>query len=122
REIDAVAGLRHPHLVPIYDIGERDDVVYFTMPRIVGETLADVLARETWLDVAEAARILCEAGGALAAAHRAGVVHRDVKPENIMLEGLDRRVALTDFGIAKSMGAHDEGLTGSGLSIGTPHY
>jgi serine/threonine-protein kinase len=123
REAETVAALRHPHIVPIYDIGEADGVMFIIMPLIQGESLKALLVREGPRPHREAARILLEAADALGAAHDAGVIHRDVKPENMMLEGKGRRVQLMDFGIAKALDASDgAGLTSTGLLVGTPHY
>lgn len=123
REAETVAALRHPHIVPIYDIGEAEGVMYIIMPLIQGESLRGLLAREGPRPPREALRILREAADALGAAHDAGVVHRDVKPENIMLEGKGRRVQLMDFGIAKALDASEgSGLTSTGILVGTPHY
>ena len=123
REAQAIAGLRHPNIIPIYNVGEGDGIAYFSMPRVAGESLAGVLEREGQLDVAETCRILREAASALAHAHKAGVIHRDIKPENIMLEGAERSVLVMDFGIAKSTSASEGGgLTGTGTIIGTPQY
>ena len=123
REAEAVAALRHPSIVPIYDIGEADGIMYILMPLIKGESLKGLLVRDGRRPINEARRILLEAAGALASAHEAGVVHRDIKPENIMLEGKSRRVLVMDFGIAKVMdAAGDSSLTSSGTIVGTPHY
>ncbi|MEX2177450.1 MAG: serine/threonine-protein kinase [Gemmatimonadaceae bacterium] len=122
REAEAVAKLRHPHIIPIYSVGESGGVAYFTMPRISGESLGAALEREKRLSISEACRILSEAAGALEEAHRAGVVHRDVKPENIMLEGRDRRALVMDFGIAKNAESGEHQLTGTGMVMGTPQY
>jgi len=124
REAETVAALRHPHIVPIYDVGEADGIAYLMMPYIQGESLRGLLAREGPRPVREACRILLEAADALDAAHDAGVVHRDIKPENIMLEGKGRRAQLMDFGIAKAIDTSDgtPGLTSTGMLVGTPHY
>ena len=123
REAEAVANLRHPHIVPIYDIGEAEGIMYILMPLIKGESLKSLLVRDGRRPIQEARRILLEAAGALGAAHEAGIVHRDIKPENIMLEGKSRRVLVMDFGIAKVMDtAGDSTLTSSGTIVGTPHY
>jgi serine/threonine protein kinase len=84
REAEAVAKLRHPHVIPIYAVGEGEGHAYYVMPLLEGESLAAALDRTGAFDVGETCRILREAAGALAAAHRAGVVHRDVKPDNII--------------------------------------
>lgn len=124
REAETVAALRHPHIVPIYDIGEAEGIAYILMPLIQGESLRALLMREGPRPVREASRILLEASDALGAAHEAGVIHRDIKPENIMLEGKSRRVQLMDFGIAKAIDHTDgtPGLTSTGMLVGTPHY
>ncbi len=124
REAETVAALRHPHIVPIYDIGEAAGIAYILMPLIQGESLRALLHREGPRPAREAGRILLEAADALEAAHEAGVVHRDIKPENIMLEGKGRRVQLMDFGIAKAIDTSDStpGLTSTGMLVGTPHY
>jgi serine/threonine-protein kinase len=123
REAEAVGALQNPHIVPVYDVGESDGILWLLMPLVRGETLKSMLAREHRLPVAEARRILLEAAEALQAAHEAGVVHRDIKPENLMIEGKTQRVLLMDFGIAKAMDASaDHALTGTGVVVGTPKY
>ena len=122
REAEAVAKLRHPNIIPIYEVGEGAGIAYFVMPMIEGESLGEALEREGSFSVEEACRILRETAGALAAAHRAGIVHRDIKPDNIMLEGPERRPIVMDFGIAKATGGADAQLTGTGMAMGTPHY
>jgi serine/threonine protein kinase len=124
REAEAVAALRHPNIVPIYDIGEAEGIMYILMPLIKGESLKSLLTRDGRRPINEARRILLEAAGALGAAHEAGLIHRDIKPENIMLEGKARRVLVMDFGIAKVMDAAggDSTLTSTGTIVGTPHY
>lgn len=122
REARAVAALRHPNVLPIYSVGERDGVAYFTMPLIEGESLRERLDREGMVSPEEARRIVVEATRALAAAHAKGLVHRDVKPDNILLEGEESRVLLADFGIAKAMKSDGQTLTGSELFLGTPRY
>ncbi len=132
REAETIAALRHPNIVPIFDVGESSGVAYLIMPFIEGESLRARMEREGALPVPEVRRILREAAAGLGAAHEAGVIHRDVKPENIMLEGRDARVLLMDFGIAKAVGgeedtpATEEGvapqLTSTGIIVGTPQY
>jgi serine/threonine protein kinase len=122
REAEAAARLRHPNIVPIYQVGEADGLAYIIMPLVQGESLRAVLQREGALPIAVGRRMLAEAARALEAAHKAGLVHRDVKPENIMLEGEERRVLLMDFGIARAMEEGSARLTGTGLVIGTPQY
>jgi serine/threonine-protein kinase len=129
REAETIANLRHPHIVPVYDVGEAEGLAYLIMPLINGENLRTVMEREGAMPVAEVQRILREACSGLAAAHDAGIVHRDIKPENVMLEGVEKRVLLMDFGIAKVVGGGagedgdpSEGLTSTGIIIGTPQY
>jgi tRNA A-37 threonylcarbamoyl transferase component Bud32 len=122
REAEAVAALRHPHIIPIYSVGEAEGLAFFVMPLVEGGSLAERLAREPRQDAELARRILREAAAGLAAAHRAGIVHRDIKPDNILLDGPEQRVVLTDFGIAKALGSDARGLTQTGAVIGTPHY
>src|SRR5215207_2896782 len=100
KEIDTVAALRHPHVLPLYDSGEADGLLYYVMPFAEGESLRDRLARERQLPVPDALRIAREVADALALAHRRGVVHRDVKPANILLE--QGHAAVADFGIARA--------------------
>ena len=122
REAEAIAALRHPSIVPIYDIGESGGIAYIVMPLIKGDTLRKVLDTEGRLPMAEVRRILGDVAGALQIAHAAGLVHRDIKPENIMLEGPRRQVLVMDFGIAKALDPESTGMTSSGLIVGTPHY
>lgn len=127
REAETIAALRNTHIVPVFDVGEAEGLAYIIMPMIAGESLRSVLDREGAMAPAEVRRILREAALGLAAAHDAGVIHRDVKPENIMLEGREKRVLLMDFGISKAVGAagdSDPGqtLTTTGIIIGTPQY
>jgi serine/threonine-protein kinase len=122
REAEAIATLRHPSIVPIYDIGEAGGIAYILMPLIRGETLRKRLDREPKFPISEVRRILAEVSGALQIAHEAGLVHRDIKPENIMLEGPRQQVLVMDFGIAKALDPEQTGMTSSGLIVGTPHY
>lgn len=121
REIEIVAGLTHPHILPLHDSGSVGEICYFVMPYVEGETLRDRLDRETTLPLPDARRIALEVADAMAYAHSRGVVHRDLKPQNIMLEAGHAVVA--DFGIALSLGDADTTrLTRTGLAVGTPHY
>ena len=122
REARSVAQLRHPNVIPVYQVGESEGLAWFVMPLVEGETLRAVLDREERLPPDEVRRILAQAADALQAAHERGLVHRDIKPENIMLEGRGRRVLLMDFGIAKALADPQSGLTGTGMIIGTPQY
>ena len=121
REIKIAANLTHPHIVPVYDSGSADGQLYYVMPFIDGESLRDRLDREGHLEVDEALRIARDVGEALAHAHGQGVVHRDIKPGNILLAGSHALVA--DFGIARSpFLASDSRLTTAGMALGTPLY
>lgn len=123
REIELAARLQHPHIVPVYDSGAADGFLYYVMPFVEGESLRDLMVREGRVPLERAAAIVREAASALAYAHAHGVVHRDVKPENIMLSGGHAVVA--DFGIARAIDAsrsEQAGLTGTGMAIGTPAY
>jgi non-specific serine/threonine protein kinase len=128
REITTTANLRHPHILPLYDSGEADGLLYYVMPFVEGETLRDRMDRETQLPLADVLRLAGEVAEALAFAHEHGVVHRDVKPENILLE--DGRAVVADFGIASALsggapgapGENQDRLTRTGSSVGTPQY
>ena len=120
-EIKTTAALQHPHILPLFDSGTADSFLFYVMPFIEGETLRDKLNRETQLGIDEAVRIAREVLDALHYAHEHGIVHRDVKPENILLHGGHAIVA--DFGIALAVSAAAGGrMTETGLSLGTPHY
>ncbi|HET8625185.1 MAG TPA: serine/threonine-protein kinase [Gemmatimonadales bacterium] len=121
REIRVAAKLQHPHILPLFDSGSRDGLLYYVMPFVEGESLRDKLNREKQLDIGEAIRLAGQVADALHYAHKNGVVHRDIKPENIMLSGGHALVA--DFGIAKAVSAAGgERLTQTGMAIGTPYY
>jgi serine/threonine-protein kinase len=119
-EIETTANLQHPHILPLFDSGEADGFLFYVMPYIEGETLADRIAREKQLPVDEAVRIATSVANALQAAHEEGIVHRDIKPGNILLSRGEPLVA--DFGIALAVGAGGARLTETGLSVGTPYY
>ncbi|HKH90291.1 MAG TPA: serine/threonine-protein kinase [Gemmatimonadaceae bacterium] len=121
REAQTAAQLAHPHIVPIHDVGERDDIAYFVMSLIDGGNLAQRLAQQRRRPVDEVRRLLCETADALAYAHLRGVVHRDVKPDNILIDGQGGRAMVTDFGIARAIEG-DSRLTLTGVAVGTPTY
>src|SRR6266480_4336747 len=125
REAETAARLSHPHIVPIHSVGEGPDgLVYFVMAFVDGESVAGKLKRRGRLPSEEARRIMLETSDALGAAHALGIIHRDVKPDNILLEGSRGRVLVTDFGIAKALSSTTGSatLTATGVAIGTPHY
>jgi hypothetical protein len=122
REGRAAAGLRHEHIVPIYQVGEDRGVPFLTMPLLQGETLEERLQRESPLSPGVVLRIGQEIAAALAAAHEQGLIHRDVKPSNVWLEAQEApNVKLLDFGLARAVGG-DAHLTQSGVIVGTPAY
>src|SRR5438445_9115164 len=121
REIEFAARLQHPHILPLYDSGVTQSLLYYVMPYIEGESLRERLTREKQLPFEESVRIATEAASALAYAHSHGVVHRDVKPENIMLS--PDTAVVTDFGIARAItAAENPPLTQTGTIVGTPAY
>src|SRR5256886_12695310 len=125
REAETAARLSHPHIVPIHSVGEGPDgLVYFVMAYVDGESLGAKLKRRGRLPPDESRRIMLETADALGAAHALGIIHRDVKPDNILLEGSRGRVVVTDFGIAKALSSSTGSatLTATGVAIGTPHY
>ncbi len=123
REAQTAARLSHPHIVPIYTVGEGNGLVYFVMGYVDGESVGGRLKRRGKLPVEEARRIMKETADALSAAHALSVIHRDIKPDNILLDGTRGRVMVTDFGIAKAMSGGSGGtLTSAGVAIGTPQY
>ena len=120
-EIRIAAGLQHPHILPVFDSGEAAGQLWYSMPYVEGETLRDRLRREKQLPLDDACRIALQVLSALEYAHGHGVIHRDVKPENILLE--DDQAVLADLGIARAVTAvGEERLTETGLSLGTPAY
>jgi protein kinase-like protein/2TM domain-containing protein len=123
REAQTAARLSHPHIVPIHSVGEGQGLVYFVMGYVDGESVAARIRRRGRLPVEEARRIMIETADALSAAHALHVIHRDIKPDNILLEGARGRVMVTDFGIAKALSsASGATLTGIGVAIGTPSF
>jgi serine/threonine-protein kinase len=123
REAQTAARLSHPHIVPIHTVGEGQGLVYFVMGYVDGESVAARIRRRGRLPVEEARRVMKEAADALGAAHALSIIHRDIKPDNILLEGTRGRVMVTDFGIAKALsGTSSATLTGAGVAIGTPSF
>ena len=121
REIETAANLTHPHILPLFDSGEADGFLYYVMPYMKGESLRARLTKEKQLPVEDAVQITREIADALAHAHEQGIVHRDVKPANIMLEA--GHAVLADFGVAQAVAeAKDQRLTRTGTSLGTPAY
>jgi len=121
QEIEIVAGLQHPHILPLYDSGEADGLLYYVMPFAEGESLRQRLDREKQLAVDESVRIAVEVADGLDYAHRKGVVHRDIKPGNILLS--ERHAVIADFGIARAIeAARADRVTSTGLGVGTPLY
>jgi len=121
REIEIAAGLHHPHILPLYDSGEAGGFLYYVMPLAEGESLRERLDREKQLPIEDALRIASEVADALSYAHSHDVIHRDIKPGNILLESGHAVVA--DFGIARAItAAGGQTLTATGMAIGTPAY
>ena len=125
REIQIAARLQHPHIVPLLDSGETHGVFYLVMPLIEGETLRARLVRAGQLPIRDVLRILADVADALAYAHRKGIIHRDIKPDNVFLvsmPGVDDLVKLLDFGIAKLTSEAQEQLTERGSMLGSPAF
>jgi len=123
REAEMAAQLSHPHIVPIYSVDDREGLVYFVMALVEGENLGTRIAREGPIKPDEARRILREVGDALAYAHSQNTVHRDIKPDNILIDGETGRTMVTDFGIARALSEGGEAkLTATGIAIGTPAF
>ncbi len=125
REIKLAAQLQHPHIVPLLSAGEADGLPYFIMPYVTGESLRARIAREGELPIADTVRVLRDVASALAYAHAQGVVHRDVKPDNVLLSS--GVAVVTDFGVAKAVSASSEhggssNITSLGVALGTPTY
>ena len=121
-EIKTTAKLQHPHILPLHDSGDADGFVFYVMPFVEGESLRDRLDREKQLGVDDALAITQKVAGALGYAHGHGVVHRDIKPGNILLSEQDEPL-IADFGIALAVAQAGAGrITETGLSLGTPHY
>ena len=123
REAETAAQLSHPNIVPIYAVHEQAGLVFFVMAYISGDNLAKRLHERGVLTIDETRKIMHDVGDALAYAHECGVVHRDIKPDNILLDAVTGRPMVTDFGIARAMdGGGDSRLTATGMAIGTPAY
>ena len=125
QEIEFAAHLQHPHILPILAAGAKDDLLYYVMPYVTGESLRQHIEKGGAMPVVDAVRILREVADALAYAHRKGIVHRDIKPENILLE--EGHAVLADFGVARAIDEARSGIglprvTGTGMSVGTPWY
>jgi serine/threonine-protein kinase len=120
REIRVASRLDHPNILRVLDSGEMNEFLWFTMQYVQGENLYDVLTRGEPLAVDRALAITRAVGSALAHAHEQGVVHRDIKPDNILLEG--DQVMVADFGVARAVSEVHEKLTATGMIVGTPTY
>jgi serine/threonine protein kinase/tetratricopeptide (TPR) repeat protein len=121
REIDIAARLTHPHILPLYDSGEADGLLYYVMPYVEGESLRDRLHREQQLPLHDALQIAAEIADALSYAHSLGVVHRDIKPENILFQA--GHAVVSDFGIARAIrAAGADRVTETGIAVGSPAY
>ena len=121
KEIELTANLQHPHILPLFDSGSADGLLFYVMPYVEGETLRGRLDREKQLPIADAVRIAGETADAIQYAHGRGIVHRDIKPENILLQ--DGHALVADFGIALAVQqAGGQRMTQTGLSLGTPQY
>ena len=122
REIEIAAQLQHPHILPLLDSGEADGLLFYVMPYVDGKSLRERLDREHELPVGESIRVLIEIVDALSAAHAHGVVHRDIKPDNVMLSG--RHALVADFGVARAVSEAKEAnpITTMGVALGTPAY
>jgi len=121
-EITTTANLQHPHILPLHDSGTVDGTVFYVMPFVEGESLRDRIQREKQLPIGDAVRIARDVADALDYAHRHGVIHRDIKPDNVLLH--DGRAVVADFGIALAASRTEGGarITETGMSLGTPHY
>src|SRR5215475_5565058 len=128
REIQLAARLQHPHIVPLLTAGQVGDLPFYTMPFVKGESLRERLSRGGELSINEAVHVLRDVASALAYAHGEGVVHRDIKPDNVIVSG--GVAVVTDFGVAKAINlaateseaAKPTGITSLGIALGTPAY
>jgi tRNA A-37 threonylcarbamoyl transferase component Bud32/predicted esterase len=121
-EIKVTANLQHPHVLALHDSGEAEGFLYYVMPYVEGESLRQRIAREGQLPLYDVARILGQVVDALAEAHAKGIIHRDIKPDNVLLSG--RHAVVSDFGVAKAVSEATglQKLTTAGIALGTPHY
>ena len=122
REAETAAQLSHPNIVPIYTVDEAEGLVFFVMAYVDGDNLAKRIYDRGVLPIDDARRILRDVADALAYAHERGVVHRDIKPDNIILSSQSGKPMVTDFGIARAVSEGDSRLTATGMAIGTPAY
>jgi serine/threonine-protein kinase len=121
REIEIVAKLTHPHILPLHDSGEADGFLFYVMPYVEGESLRDRISREKQLPIDDALKIASEVADALSFAHHQNIIHRDIKPENILLEA--KHAVVADFGVARAIEeAGETRLTETGMAVGTPTY
>jgi hypothetical protein len=122
REIDIAAQIQHPHVLTLIDSGDADGVLYYVMPYLKGESLRSRLSREGKLPIGDAVRMLRDVADGLAEAHRHGLVHRDIKPDNVMMSG--NHAVVMDFGVAKAVASATgpQNLTTAGIALGTPAY
>lgn len=121
REAQTAAQLAHPNIVPIYSVDEHDGIVYFAMALVEGDSVAGLLTKRGSFGVDDTVRVLRDVADALAYAHERGVVHRDIKPDNILIERSSGRAVVTDFGIARAA-MSDTRITATGVAVGTPAY
>ena len=124
REAETAAQLSHSNIVPIYSVDEMENLVFFVMAYVAGNNIAKELHERGRLGVVETRRIIREVADALSYAHGRGVVHRDIKPDNILLDRDSGRAMVTDFGIARAVSEKTDSsrLTATGMAIGTPTY
>jgi len=121
QEIKTTANLQHPHILPLHDSGVADNLLFYVMPYVEGESLRDLLHREKQLEIGRAVELARQVASALDYAHRHGVIHRDIKPENVLIH--DKQALVADFGIALAVSSGGATrMTETGMSVGTPQY